>query len=227
MNRCRTHVLLGAAALSLALTSAAVAPAWAGDGPDSTTDGATTTIKVLEKETGGQFIPKGEDPQDFPEDEDFRPSPGDAFTFSSDLLQDGEKVGTDVGKCTLVDVESNRNRCEVTATFANGTISVDSVTEFPEDDSDFKVTIVGGTGSYAGAKGTVTVSAAEDEGDSHLTMVFTTGGQVSEVPSGGAAAGGGFGDSSDTTGLIALGALVGLAGLGVLAGGRRLATNRR
>ncbi|MBA3744056.1 hypothetical protein [Sporichthya sp.] len=227
MNRSRTPVLLGAAALSLALTTATALPAWASSGPESTTDGATTTIKVLEKETGGQFIPKGEAPQDFPEDEDFRPSPGDAFTFTSDLMQGDEKVGTDVGTCTFIDLDANTNHCKVKVTFANGTISVDSVADFPEDDSPFQVTIVSGTGAYAGAKGTATVTPAEDEGESNLALVFTTGSQVSEVPSGGAAAGGGLGDSSDTTGLLALGALVGLTGLGVLVGGRRLAATRR
>lgn len=227
MNRCRTHTLLGAAALSVALTAAAAVPAAANGGPESTTDGSTTTIKVVERETGGQFIPKGEEPQDFPEDEEFRPSPGDGFSFTSDLLQDGEKVGTDEGKCTVIDVEINRSRCEVTATFDNGTIKVDSVVDFPEDHSPFKVTIIDGTGAYAGAKGAVTVSPGEEESDSYLTMVFTTGSQVSEVPSGGAAAGGGALGSSDTAALIALGALASLAGLGVLVGGRRLAATRR
>lgn len=224
MNRPRTHTLISAAALGLALALAPAAPAAAGAGPDVTTEDGTTTLELVEKENeGGQYIPKGGEPQDFPEDEDFVPNLGDAFSFTSDLFQAGKEVGTNSGKCTILDLETNLHRCVVTFTFATGTFVADGKIAFPDDSlpEPFTVAIVSGTGDFAGAHGTLTV--AEQEESNKLTAVYTTGGQVSHVPSGGAAAGGGSRDASGSVLLLGLGSLVAVGGLGLLARGRRLA----
>jgi hypothetical protein len=232
MTRPRSSTLIFASTLGLALVAVPVLPAFAGDeGPNATTENGTTTIKVFEKQIGeGSFIPKGGEPGDFPTDENFVPSDGDAFTFHNDLSQGDTKVGTDDGKCTLVKVATNTNHCVVTLKFAGGTLTADDTLSFPEDDSAFDVALVSGTGAYQGAAGNVHVTPdSENNDNSHLILTFSAGGgQVAEVPSGGAATGGGFtGDSSDTALLIGLGGIAALAGFGLLAGGRRLAVPRR
>ena len=238
MNRPRTQTLLAASALGLALVAVPALPAVAGDdGPAVTTNGSTKTIKVHEQETTDQFAPKGEDPGPWPE-EDFVPEVGDAFVFTADLSQGGKKVGTDAGRCTATEVNeepfSVTNACAVTLTFPGGTLLAKGELIFSEDSGpNFEVPIVSGTGAYSGAKGMVhgVDSGCEDceLSSSELTLMFTTdGSQVSHVPTGGAATGGGLsGNSSDSALLIGIGGLAALAGFGVLAGGRRLAVTRR
>lgn len=230
MSLRRTHTLLAASALAVAVAAATALPAVAADGPETTTDGGKTVLKLVEHENeGGQYIPKGGEPQDFPEEEDFLPKVGDAFTFTSDLLQDGAEVGSNSGKCTVVAVEKFTERCVVTFTFADGTFVAEGTIAFPEEEGEpdpFTVALASGTGAYTGIKGTLTVAEHEDDND--LTAVYTTGGdQVSEVPAGGAATGGGFDDSADTALLLGLAGLAAVAGLSAMAGGRALATPRR
>ena len=207
-----------------------------------TKDGSTYTIKVLETDSGAgdTYIPKGGQPVH--EEPKGEPVPGDGFGFTAVLTQDGTKVGTDGGTCTIVSLDLKAgvfvNHCRVTLTFANGTLTIEDTITFTEDNNTFKVPIVAATGDYAGATGSVTVvDLSDDQSDddestdgpdlSDLTVVYTLGGsQVSEVPSGGAATGGGGSDSSDTAMLVGLGALAGLAGLGILAGGRTLAARK-
>lgn len=229
MTRPRTHTSIPAATLGFLLMVALAAPAAAADGPAGTTDGDTTTIELVERQNeGGQYIPKGGEPQDFPDDQDFVPNLGDAFTFTSELRQDGREVGSNSGTCTILDLETNLHRCVVEFTFANGTFVADGRIAFPDEDElpePFTVAIVSGTGDFAGARGTLTV--AEHEESTDLTAVLTSGGQVSQVPSGGAAAGGGSGDATDSALLLGLGGLVALGGLGLLARGRRRAAGVR
>lgn len=228
MTRPRTRTSIAAATLGLLVTVAVAVPAAAADGPTVTTDGDTTTIKLMERENeGGQYIPKGGQPQEFPEDQDFVPNLGDAFTFTSDLLQGGSEVGSNSGTCTILDLETNLHRCVVEFTFANGTFLADGKIAFPDEalPEPFTVSIVSGTGAFAGARGTLTVTEKEESNE--LRAVFATGGQVSEVPTGGAAAGGGFGDrSGDGAALLGLGALAAAGGAGLVLGGRRLALRR-
>lgn len=227
MTRPRTPTLTAAATLAFVAVAVAV-PAAAADGPARTTDGGTTTIELEERENeGGGYIPKGGTPQEWPEDPDFVPNEGDAFTFTSDLLQDGDEVGSNSGTCTILDLEANLHRCVVTFTFADGTFVADGRIAFPEDSlpEPFTVAITSGTGAYAGARGTLTVT--EREQSNALKAAYSTGGQVSEVPAGGADAGGGFGDGSDDNAvLLGLGALATAAGAGLVLGGRRLALRR-
>jgi len=244
MTRPRTPHLLGASALGLALVAVPALPAVAGDaGPTVTKDGSTNTIKVLETDDGSHdsFIPKGGQPTT--NEPEGPPKPGDAFTFGAVLSQGGTNVGTDAGKCTVLSVDLDAatatNHCAATFTFPNGTLKAEGTITFADEVVTFKVPLVSGTGDFAGASGTLTVhDLADDQSDddestngpdlSDLTMVFSLGGsQVSEVPSGGAATGGGLDNgSSDTALLLGIAALAGLAGLGVVAGGRTLASRR-
>jgi hypothetical protein len=242
MTRPRTPHLLGASVLGLALVSVSAFPAVAGgDGPSVTKDGSTYTLKLLETDDGSHdtYIPKGGEP--IKGEPKGAPEAGDGFGFGAVLTQDGTKVGTDGGTCTVLSIDvkaqTGVSHCRVTLTFANGTITVEGTVKFDET-STFDVPIVSGTGDYAGATGTMTVhdvsgdSGDDEESDgpsiSDLTAVYTLGGsQVSEVPSGGAATGGGTaGTSSDNALVIGLGVLAALGGIGVLAGGRTLAARR-
>lgn len=238
MTRTRTPRLLAASALGLALVAVPALPAVAGDAaPTVTKDGSTYTLKVLETDdgSGDTFIPKGGEP--VKGEPSGPPKAGDGFGFAAVLTQDGTKVGTDGGTCTVLsidlDAQTAVNHCRVTLTFANGSFTVEGTVKFADEISTFDVPIVTGTGDYAGVTGTMTVHDLNDSsGDgeesdgpsqSDLTAVYTLGGsQVSEVPSGGAATGGGLDKSSDSALVIGLGGLVALAGFGALAGGRAL-----
>lgn len=241
MTRLRTPHLLAATALGAGLALTLPLSAYAGDdGPTVTTSGATTTIKVLETETLDKFQPKGEAVQDFPDEEDFEPKVGDAFVFASDLTQGSTKVGTDEGKCTATHVDLKAqvitNSCKVTITFANGTLVAADTLTFGGEEGDgggFDVDLVSGTGAYQGAKGNVHVIEHDCSDDcelsvSDLVITFTTdGSQVTAVPAGGAATGGGIGSNTDDTALlIGLGGLLALVGFGTVAGGRTLAARR-
>lgn len=179
-----------------------------------TTQGDTTTIKVFEERTGGGFIPKGGKLQDFPQDPNFQPAVGDVFTFTSDLLQDQTKVGTDGGRCTHeVKGKPDTNHCVVTLTFPDGTLIVDQTLEFSDSLEPIDLPIVSGAGKYSGATGNVQVTPdpKSDGEDSFLAITFTADGgstQVSQMPSGGASTGGGHPDASTKDGLwlLALGA---------------------
>lgn len=225
MTRPRTRTLTGAAALGILMALSPAVPAAAAAEPQVTTEGGKTTLKLAEKEEeGGQYIPKGGQPQAFPEDEDFVPEVGDAVTDTTDYTQDGTKVGNDRSTCRVIKVVETTVSidCVVTITFEPGTLKAafvetfDLATEEDEDDGDvITVPIVAGTGAYQGAKGTASVQGVDDGNDNdgestdEITFVFTTGGsQVSQTPTGGSQSGA----SRDIGGLDA-----GLLGLGAAA----------
>lgn len=152
-------------------------PAIAADLADltTTTEDGFTVIVLDGTETGSTFTPKdGETTTGEPTSE---PGPGDAFGFTDDLTQAGVLVGTDKGACTIV--PDAKAKCAATFTFAKGTVSAAGVNEFTADGTPFTVTVTGGTGAYAGAKGTLTVldfTDAKDPSDklSTLTLKLAT-----------------------------------------------------
>jgi hypothetical protein len=193
----------------------------------TTTDGRSVLV-LDDTETGSRFIPKGGEPTDeFPQQE---PSPGDAFSFTDDLRQNGALVATDKGTCTITGPE--QAVCDVLVTFANGTVSAKGTSSFDDEESDFPLT--GGTGAYEGIRGTATshdFSDAEDPSDtkSTITVTFTlpgTDGQVTEVPTGGAATGGGLAGDGMPVALFAIGGAAIVTGVGIAGVGRRLRGNR-
>jgi hypothetical protein len=79
----------------------------------------------------------------------------DEFVFSNDLFQDGEKVGTDGGTCTVTRVESGGAvtlHCSGTNALPGGQISVQGLAAPGEP---FELAITGGTGRYRNARGQV------------------------------------------------------------------------
>lgn len=210
----------GTLGAGLVLTSAGAVGAADLTEPKVTTADGKQVIEVHAVATGEQFVPKGGGPtDDFPEDEDFEPEMGDAFTFTEDLSQDGVLVGTDSGTCTIV--SASTSTCDVTVTFPRGTLRLMDTLTFDESDEEgapFTVALVSGTGAYAGAKGSGRVVDNEDE-SSDITLTFATAGQVSEVPAGGADTGGGAVRSNDTALVLVLGAAVVAAGAGLIGAG--------
>lgn len=216
--------LTGALALTLA------GPAAAADVADveTTQKGGKTVIEVLATYGDDAFIPKGGEPGDFPEDEDFVPGVGDAFSFEDELSQDGTVVGTQKGLCTAKKVTETEitNDCAGTLTFNDGSLKLVAEIVFAldeeegEDEGDL-VQVVGGTGAYAGATGTAFIKTVDDEHES-ITATFSTGdGQVSEVPAGGAQTGGVHAGGGNDLVLVGLGATAALGGA-VLLGTRVL-----
>lgn len=232
------HVLLAAAGAGLILGAG---PAAAADlpQPKSTTSGDTTTIVVRTADNVHTYTPKGGKPGPYPEDESFVPGVGDVTTDTAQYLQDGTKVGHDSGVCTVSKVVDTTVTidCVVTVTFASGTLKAtfgetfdvaEEESEEPEsaEEDEFSVPIIGGTGAYEGAKGTATVRGVDDGNDEdeeftdEITFAFTTGGgQVTQTPVGGAAAGGGTGVGGADAGLIGIG-LATVAGGGLLLAAR-------
>lgn len=109
------------------------------------------------------------------------PEAGDSFSFTSKLLQNGEQVGTDKGKCVLKKIigpadnpTGAKSRCKVTLKFSQGTIkAAGTFTQSFGELPDVTIAITGGTGRYAGAKGTVR-NNQQTEKKSKLTIKYTT-----------------------------------------------------
>ncbi len=191
--------------------------------PEPTTEieGGQVVMVLDETETSTRFIPEGGEPtEEFPEEQ---PAVGDAFAFTDDLHQDGVLVGSDEGRCTVQ--PGNAIVCAATFTLARGSITASGpVDEGEDENAPSTIPITSGTGDYAGIRGTLTIVDLTDEADptdTRSTLTFryllpAQATQVSAVPVGAAATGGGAaGTDTDTVLLIAVGiaAVVGSGGL--------------
>jgi hypothetical protein len=116
-------------------------------------------IKLTEIETSST------DPQHNP------PQVDDSITFESDLMQKGDRVGTDLGSCVFKKILGSAKhptgakvRCDVTFTFTTGTIHAIGTNRFHFNDtrSSFNVPVVGGSGKFENARGHVTVHEVSD-----------------------------------------------------------------
>jgi hypothetical protein len=76
------------------------------------------------------------------------PSASDRITMGGVLLESGKRVGRDAVLCT------GDRRCRATLTFANGTLLGAGM----QTGGSFTVPVVGGTGTFAGAHGTIRVA---------------------------------------------------------------------
>jgi hypothetical protein len=237
--------LLSAAAVAAALVPAAASAAGAADlpNPKVTSDGPNSTIVVHAHRTGGTFTPDGGAPtKTFPT---AAPKAGDGFTFVDDLIQNGAKIGTDRGRCTIK--AANAATCDATLMFADG--SLHSSGASPQSSGPYSVPISAGTGAFSGATGTahvVPVAAADKYTESDVTLTFavpaaatsgtgssssssgagtsspqTGGSQVTTVPKGGAATGTGSTAAADDSWLVLLGTT------GIVAAGAMLLASRR
>jgi hypothetical protein len=172
--------LLATAAVTAALVPITASGAGAADtsGPTVTSDGSNSVIAVHAHRTSGAFTPKdGSATQTFPT----TLNAGDSFTFVDDLSQNGSKVGTDTGKCTMTDAKSAN--CDATLTFGNG--SLYSIGDAPQNTGAYNVPIKSGTGSYSGATGTAHIVPVNSTSstDSDVTLTFASSAPASAAPS--------------------------------------------
>jgi hypothetical protein len=132
------------AALALLLVAAGVMAAGAASGTSSQDGGGGQVIRLTTKQVHQGFVDHG--------------APGfsvdDAFVFSNDLFQNGEKVGEDGGTCTVTRIASGATtlHCLGTNSLPGGQISVQGLAAPGEP---FELAITGGTGRYRKARGQV------------------------------------------------------------------------
>jgi hypothetical protein len=132
---------VGSALAVVALALAAALPA-------SSQQGADGTIRVVEVETEAKFVNVGRP----------RPSLGDKIVFHSDLRSEGETIGHDGATCTVTSLEEapgGEFQCIGTLWFDEGQITVQGLIQLSAERSEIAIT--GGTGTYEGASGHVTV----------------------------------------------------------------------
>jgi hypothetical protein len=105
-------------------------------------------------------------------------SPGDLYVFSDRLFlasAPSAQVGTDDGRCVLIDPATVKFDCSVTSTILEGTplgagqiMAAGELTLVPGTTSGFAV--VGGTGAYRAARGDASVDLGPPEGPHELTV---------------------------------------------------------
>ncbi len=145
------------------------------------------------------------------------PQRGDTYRITERLTQRQVYVGKTSVRC--VNVKGGTvHECAVTYSFADGTVTASGPDDFAAEVATLDIT--GGTGSYAGARGTGQVVYSDDATDDTLRFTVDPG-QVSQVPAGGAATGGRERAPSDAVLLVGLGLVVMAGGGGMLAVTRR------
>jgi hypothetical protein len=152
-------VLLWAAATLAAVTAAAVATA-------APAKSSTLTLHLVEKDPSFKYIdnpPKG--------GKNTPPGMGDMFVFTSDMLKGGKKIGTLAATCTVTTGGKNAvSTCTGVFSLPGGELSAVALVPLssntPQD-----ISIVGGTGNFAGATGTLkTVSRGQNSNYSDDTI---------------------------------------------------------
>jgi hypothetical protein len=100
-------------------------------------------------------------------------SSGDTYVFDGRLLDadEGHRIGHVYGMQTSIAVEPDREVVQATITYAfdeGGSITIGGIAEYPLGDTGlirnnaYERPIIGGTGKYAGASGTVTTVRRPD-----------------------------------------------------------------
>jgi allene oxide cyclase len=92
-------------------------------------------------------------------------SPGDLLTFANPVFDAANKtqLGTDQGYCVRV-VTGKSWECFWTLMLKDGEITIEGPFY---DDKDSVLAVTGGTGKYAGAKGSLTLHARDAKGSSY------------------------------------------------------------
>ncbi|MBC3986704.1 hypothetical protein H8N01_30015 [Streptomyces sp. AC536] len=82
------------------------------------------------------------------------PSLGDYNSFSGRAIRDGREVGLGAGSCKTVHIEGDKatTQCVITVEIGRGSVTMQSLA--PKGGSSLDMAITGGTGAYAGARGT-------------------------------------------------------------------------
>jgi hypothetical protein len=100
--------------------------------------------------------------------------PGDGFLIADELQENGDAVGSTWGVCTYIggDGRPEGADCEINLDLTDrGTLAVQGLLKFDSD--TFDAAIIGGTGDYAGANGTLTADISNDK-ETPITAEFTT-----------------------------------------------------
>lgn len=93
---------------------------------------------------------------------------GDSFIFSEQLLQNGKQVGYDHIVCThAANWPTSAESCTGTVVLANGTLELDGLSK----QGPFTVAVLGGTGSYAGARGTARITSHGEKGTLAISLL--------------------------------------------------------
>jgi hypothetical protein len=110
------------------------------------------TMHLVEKDAGGNFV----DNKPYAKPGTQTASIGDLFVFNSTLLTRANKqAGMLYGSCIAATAgKSPTFECTGTFTLAGGELSLQTVTREP--DKVTHIAIVGGTGAYEGARGSIT-----------------------------------------------------------------------
>lgn len=128
---------------------------------DSAGAAGPTTFSVTESEKGAIFktvdvAPKARNPTDV--------SLGDELVFTIPLTAGGKKVGRVYGVCVVVVKQHGKDLCTSTYAFPHQGTLVTSMIFNPAKRTN-QGAIVGGTGVYAGARGTFTIRNETKGGD--------------------------------------------------------------
>jgi hypothetical protein len=138
-----------------------------------------TTLSLYESATGGTFAivdnaPRS--PVSNPESRRYRFSVGDELTFSSRVFdrKGGTRVATLYGVAKVVKGRTFRSlavQSQVTVAFNNGDqLTAQGVWSFSQ--TDVRIAIVGGTGTYQGARGfVVSHTNADDSSQDTITLL--------------------------------------------------------
>lgn len=95
-------------------------------------------------------------------------SVGDSFIFSEQLLQNGKQVGYDHIVCThAANWPSSAESCTGTVVLANGTLELAGLSKH----GPFTIAVLGGTGNYAGARGTAKVTSQGEKGTLTISLL--------------------------------------------------------
>jgi hypothetical protein len=111
------------------------------------------------------------------------PKPGDRFAFKSSLYKwagtkRGARVGHDAGLCTFIRVSPSQEHfsadahCAAGIFLPAGEVLIEGVISFTEGPSNFDIAVVGGTGAYANARGSVHLRDIGGEASNHTAMTF-------------------------------------------------------
>lgn len=93
---------------------------------------------------------------------------GDAFVFSEQLIQNGKQVGYDHIVCThAANWPASAETCTGTAVLANGTLQLAGLSKR----GPFTIAVLGGTGSYAGARGTAKITSQGEKGTLTISLL--------------------------------------------------------
>jgi hypothetical protein len=146
----KTRVLAGATALSLIL----LLSGWAATSAAATREGeAPRIVRVETRQTAFTRA-------------------GSSYTITSDSLRNGRKVGSNQIVCDLTG-PGTRALCNSAHLLPTGEIiAVGSVTTPPRPGDTYTVAIVGGTGAYANARGTLDVTNLNTTSDTFTFHVI-------------------------------------------------------